>query len=38
MHFQVKTPENGAKNIFRNKHRTKKLPVMFLDAKVFTER
>ena len=30
--------QNGRKNIFRDKHTTNKLPLMFLDAKVLTER
>ena len=37
MDFQVKVPENGRKNIFRNKETIKKVPVMFLDVKVLTE-
>ena len=33
MHFQVKMPENGRKNIFREKETTNKVPLMFLDVK-----
>ena len=35
MHFQVKIPENGTKNIFREKQTINK--VLFLDVKGFTE-
>ena len=38
MHFQVKMPENDRKNIFRDKQTTSRLPLMFLDVKVFTEK
>ena len=38
MYLQVKMPENGRKNIFRNKEITNKVPLMFLDVKVLTER
>ena len=38
MHFQVKMPENGRKNIFRDKERRNKVALMFLGAKVLTER
>ena len=38
MNFKVKTPKNGRKNIFRDKKTTNKLPRMFLDVKVLTER
>ena len=38
MYLQVKTPENGTKNVFRDKQTTKKVPVSFLDAKIYTER
>ena len=31
-------PENGRKNVFREKQTTKKVPLMFLDVKVLTER
>ena len=36
MHFQVKIPENGTKNIFREKQTINKV-LMFLDVKGFTE-
>ena len=38
MYFQVESPENGTKNIFRDKQTTKKVPLMFLDVKVVKER
>ena len=38
MLFQVEKPENGSNNIYREKQTRKKAPLMFLDAKVFTER
>ena len=38
MHFQFKIPENGRKNIFRDKETTNMVPLMFLDVKVLTER
>ena len=38
MHFQVKIPEKGRKNIFREKQTTNKVPPMFLEAKVPTEK
>ena len=38
MSFQVKMPENTTKNIFRDKHTTKMLPPIFLDANVLTDR
>ena len=38
MHFQIKMRENGRKNMFREKQTTNKLPLMFLDVKVLTER
>ena len=38
MHFQVENPENGRENIFRDKQTTKKVPLIFLNVKVFTER
>ena len=31
-------PENGRRKIFRDKQRTSKVPLMFLDVKVVTER
>ena len=37
MHFQVKTSENGRKNIFRDKQTKNKVPLMFLHVKVLTE-
>ena len=38
MSFQVKMPENGRKKIFREKETRNKVPLMFLDIKVLTER
>ena len=38
MHFQVKLPDNGRKNLFRGNETTNKGPLMFLDVKVLTER
>ena len=38
MHFQVKMPENGRTNIFRDNQTTKKVPPMFLDVKVLKDR
>ena len=38
MYFQVKIPENGRKKIFRDKQRTKKVPLMFSDVKLLTEK
>ena len=38
MHFKVKMPENDRKNIFRDKQTTNKVPLMFLDVRVLTER
>ena len=32
MHFQVKMPENGRKNIFRDNQKGRKIPLMFLDT------
>ena len=37
MLFQVKTPENGTKNIFRDKQTTNKVLLMFLDVKVLNK-
>ena len=37
MHIQVKVPENGRINIFRDQQTTNKVPLMFLDVKVLTE-
>ena len=36
MYLQVKIPENGRKNVFRDKQTTNKVAVMFLDVKVLT--
>ena len=38
MHFKLKTPENGGKNILEEEQITNKRPLMFLDVKVPTER
>ena len=38
MDFQVKMPKNGRKNIFRDKQTTNKVPLIFFDVKVLTER
>ena len=38
MDFQFKMPENGFKKKRRGKQTTNKVPLMFLDAKVLTER
>ena len=38
MNFEVKMPQNGRKNIFRDKQTTKKVPLTFLDVQVVTER
>ena len=39
MHFEVKMQKkNGRNNIFRDKETSNKVPVMFLDVKVLTER
>ena len=37
IHFPVKIPENGRKNISREKKAINKVPLMFLDVKVLTE-
>ena len=37
MYLQVKTPENGRKNVFREKQTTKKVPLTFLDVKALME-
>ena len=34
MHFQLNMPDNGRKNIFKDRQTTKKVPVIFLDVKV----
>ena len=36
--FKLKYQNNGGNNIFREKQRTNKVPLMFLDVKVLTER
>ena len=36
MYLQVKIPENGRKNVFRDKQTTNKVSVVFLDVKVLT--
>ena len=38
MPFQVKIPQNDMKNVFRDKQTTNKVPLVFLDVKVLTER
>ena len=38
MHFQVEMKENSRKNIFTDNKTTNKVPLVFLDAKVLTER
>ena len=38
MNFQVNMPENHRSNIFRDKEKTNKVPLMFLGLKVLTER
>ena len=38
MYLQVKMPQNHRKNIFKDKQTTNKVPVIFLDVKVLTER
>ena len=38
MRFQLKKPQNGSKNIFRDKQTTNKTSLMFLDIKEVTER
>ena len=38
MHFQVKMSESGGIHIFKEKEITNKLPLMFLDVKVFPEK
>ena len=37
MHFQVKMPENGRDNIFKDKKTKNKVPLVFSDVKVLTE-
>ena len=36
--FKSKYQNNGRNNIFREKEKTNKVPLMFLDVKVLTER
>ena len=38
MHSEVKMPQNGTKDIFRDKQTRNKEPLMFLDAKVLAEK
>ena len=38
IHLQVKKPENGRIKVLSDKQATRKVPLMFLDVKVFTER
>ena len=38
MNLQVKFPENGRKNIFRDKQTIKNVTLMFLEVKVLMER
>ena len=38
MPYQVKTSENRENHIFRDKQKTKKVPLILLDPKVLTER
>ena len=38
MYFQVKMSENSGSYIFRDKERTNKVPPMFLDLNMLTER
>ena len=38
MHFQVKMEENSRKNMIGDKQTTNKIPLMFLDPEVLTER
>ena len=38
MHLQFKMLENGGNHIFRDKQTTNKVPVIFLDVKILTER
>ena len=37
IHFKVKMPENGRKNIFTDKEKRKKIPLKFLDVDVVSE-
>ena len=38
MYVQVKMPENGTKNVFRELETTKNQQLKFVDVKVLTER
>ena len=38
MYLESRMPQNGKKNVLRDKQTTKKVPLMFLDLKVLTER
>ena len=38
MFFEVKKPENGSNNIYRDEQTTNRVSLMLLDAKVLTER
>ena len=38
MHLEVKTPENGRKNIFRDNQNTNKVQLMFFNVRVFIEK
>ena len=37
MYFQVKMPENGRKNMFRDEQTTHKVPLMLLDIKILMQ-
>ena len=38
IYLQVKMPQNGRKNVFRDKQIKNKVPLLFLHAKLLTER
>ena len=38
MHIYVETPKNDRKTIFRDKQTTNKVPQMFLEVQVITEK
>ena len=38
MHLQVNIPDNGRKNIIKEKHTEKIVPLIFLDLNVLMER
>ena len=38
MHFQVKMPQNGKENTFRDKQTTNKVVLMFFNDKLLTKR